>query len=86
MEQSEEASAQGTSPRSWLVFKVYLISVAALMSLMQIPRIDPTGGPGRPLAVLMTVAWCAGLLVLASGLLGDIARGLHYELWPFSQR
>jgi hypothetical protein len=66
---AEEASslAGGTRPRSWLGFKVYLISVAALIALMQIPRLDPTGFHGRPLAVSMTVAWCAGLLVLALG-------------------
>src|SRR5262245_7382960 len=69
MAHAEEAPsvAGGSCPRSWLVFKVYLISVAALIALMQIPRLDPTGFHGRPLAVSMTVAWCAGLLVLALG-------------------
>ncbi len=72
MSQAEKAPsvAGGTRQRSWLVLKVYLISVAGLMALMQIPRIDPTGGPGGPLAVLMTFAWCVGLLVLALGVTG----------------
>jgi hypothetical protein len=71
MAHAEEASsvAGGTRPRSWLVFKVYLISVAALIALMQIPRLDPGRIDGRPLAVAMTVAWCAGLLVLALGVI-----------------
>ena len=69
MAQAEEAPsvAGDTRPRSWHVFKAHLISVAALIALMQIPRLDPTGFHGRPLAVAMTVAWCAGLLVLALG-------------------
>jgi hypothetical protein len=69
MAHAEEASsvAGGTGPRSWLVFKVYLISVAALVALMQIPWLDPIGFHGRPIAVSMTVAWCAGLVVLALG-------------------
>jgi hypothetical protein len=69
MAQAEEALtvAEGTRPRSWLVLKVYLISVAALIALMQIPGLDPTGFHGRALAVTMTVTWCAGLLVLTLG-------------------
>ena len=59
----------GAHPSSWLVFKAYLISVVALIALMQVPGLDPTGFHGRPLAVSMTVAWCAGLLVLALGLI-----------------
>jgi hypothetical protein len=69
MAHADEASsvAGGTRPRSWLVFKVYLFSVAALIALMQVPRLDPIGFHGRPVAVSMMVAWCAGLLVLALG-------------------
>jgi len=59
--------AGGPRSRSWLVLKVYMISVPALIALMQIPRLDPTGFHGRALAVFMTVAWCAGLLVLTLG-------------------
>ena len=70
MAHAEEASsvAGGTGPRSWLDLKFYLISVAALIALMQIPRLDPTGFHGRPIAVSMTVAWCAGLVVLGLGI------------------
>ena len=69
MAHSEEPSSVtgGTRPLSWLGFTVYLISVAALIALMQIPRLDPFGFRGRPIAVSMTGAWCAGLLVLALG-------------------
>jgi hypothetical protein len=69
MAHAEEAAsvAGGTRPRSWLGFKFYLISVAALIALMQIPWLDPARFDGRPLVVSMTVAWCAGLLVLALG-------------------
>ena len=69
MAHAEEASsvAGGASPRSWLVFKVFVMSVAALIALMLIPRLAPAEFHGLPLAVSMTVAWCAGLLVLALG-------------------
>ena len=69
MVHAEEAPsvAGGLGSRSCLVLKVYMISVPALIALMQIPRLDPTGFHGRALAVSMTVAWCAGLLVLTLG-------------------
>jgi hypothetical protein len=71
MAHAEEASsvAGGTRPRSWLDFKVYLISVAALNALMQVPQLDPVRFQGRHLAIPMAVVWCAGLLVLALGVI-----------------
>ena len=71
MAHAEEASSVGggTRPRSWFVFNVWLISVAALIALMLIPRLASAGFHGRLLAVPMTVAWCAGLLVLALGVI-----------------
>src|SRR5262245_18127039 len=66
---AEEASsvAGGVRPRSRLGFKFYLISVAALNVLMQVPQLDPVRFQGRPLAIPMAVVWCAGLLALALG-------------------
>jgi hypothetical protein len=71
MAHAERASsvAGGTRPRSWLGFKFYLISVAALNVLMQIPQLDPVRFQGRPSAIPMAVVWCAGLLVLALGVI-----------------
>jgi hypothetical protein len=66
---ADEASSvdESTSPRSWLVFKVYLFSLAGLIFLILV--LDQTRAPfrGRLLRVSMTVAWCAGLLVLGLG-------------------
>jgi hypothetical protein len=69
MAHAEEALsvAGDTGPRSWPVLNVYLISVGALIALMQIPWLDPIGLHGRPIVVLMGVAWCAGLVVVALG-------------------
>jgi hypothetical protein len=57
------------SPRSWLVFKVYLFSLVGLIVLILV--LDQTGVTfhGRLLRVSMTVAWCAGLLVLGLGVI-----------------
>jgi hypothetical protein len=57
----------GAEPARWLDFKFYLISVAALVAVMQIPWLDPLGFHGRPVRASMTVVWCAGALVLALG-------------------
>jgi hypothetical protein len=69
MAHAEEASsvAGGTAARSWLGFKFYLISVVALNVVMQVPQLDPVRFQGRPLAIPLAVVWCAGLLVLALG-------------------
>jgi hypothetical protein len=47
----------------------YLISVVALNALMQVPQLDPVRFQGRPVAIPMAVVWCAGLLVLALGVI-----------------
>jgi hypothetical protein len=71
MAHAQEASsvAGRTRAPSWLGFKFYLTSVVALNALMLVPQLDPLRFQGRPLAFPMAVVWCAGLLVLALGVI-----------------